>query len=280
MKKKHLSTIVLILVFFVGLSVLLYPTVSNYINSFHQSRSVAVYETDLAGLSEADYSDYLTRAQAYNQSLLAGKAHFISGAPVAEAYKSLLDVTGDGMIGYITIKKLGVQLPIFHGTAESVLAAGAGHLEGSSLPIGGAGTHTVITGHRGLPSAKLFTDLDKMEPGDTFTLNVLNQVLIYEVDQISIVEPEDESRLTVDPDKDYVTLITCTPYGINTHRLLVRGFRTQGAVEIRVAADAVQVDPVLVAPAVAAPMLLVLLVLLLTGSPGRKETKNSKPPRT
>lgn len=268
--KKHRSTIILIAVFFVGLSVLLYPTVSNYVNSFHQSRAIATYEENLASFTEEDYTASFRAAQAYNDALLNGEASFHSGAPLDGAYASLLSVTDDGEMGYVTIQKLGVQLPVYHGTAETILAVGTGHLEGSSLPVGGVGTHAVITGHRGLPSAKLFTSLDKLDIGDTFTVTVLNQTLTYEVDKISIVLPDDVSLLQIDPNEDYVTLLTCTPYAVNTHRLLVRGVRTDAAVEVRVAADAVQIDPVLVAPVVAAPMLLLLLLLLLTGRPGKR----------
>ncbi len=267
--KKHRATVILIAVFFVGLSVLLYPTVSNYVNSFRQSRAIAAYEENLSALTKGDYTAYFRAARAYNEGLLGGGAAFHSGAPQDGTYASLLRVTGDGEMGYVTIQKLGVQLPLYHGTAEANLAVGAGHLEGSSLPIGGVGTHAVITGHRGLPSAKLFTNLDKLDIGDTFTVTVLSQTLTYEVDKISIVLPDDVSLLKIDPDKDYVTLLTCTPYAINTHRLLVRGVRTDAAAVVRVAADAVQIDPVIVAPVVAAPILLILLVLLLTGTPGK-----------
>lgn len=269
--KKHRSTIILIAVFFVGLSVLLYPTISNYVNSFHQSRAIATYEENLSSFTEEDYNEHIRAAQVYNDRLENDSSSFRSGAPLDETYLSLLNVTNDGEMGYVTIRKLGVQLPIYHGTSTEVLAVGTGHLEGSSLPIGGMGTHAVITGHRGLPSAKLFTNLDKMEIGDTFTITVLDQTLTYEVDKISIVLPDDDSLLQIDPDEDYVTLLTCTPYAINTHRLLVRGVRTEAAVEIRVATDAVPIDPIIVAPMVAAPMLLLLLILLLTGTSGKKQ---------
>lgn len=268
--KKHASTIILIVIFFVGLSVLLYPSISNYIYQIHATHAVANYDQKLNTLKPADYTRYLSAAKAYNDSLLRHGAVFRDGEPVDKTYSSLLNLTGDGMMGYITIKKLGVQLPIYHGTSEAVLQSGAGHLEGSSLPVGGPGTHTIITGHRGLPSAKLFTDLDQMEVGDTFVITVLNQTLTYQVDKISIVLPQDVSKLAIVPGKDYATLITCTPYAVNTHRLLVRGVRTKNALELRVTADAMQIDPTIVAPIVAAPMLLVLLILLLTGSSRRR----------
>lgn len=270
--KKPDSNIILVAIFFIGLSVLLYPTLSNYYNSFHQSRSIAHYEEVLNSLSDQDYTAIFDAAKKYNEQLSKTGFHFENGEPVDQKYKSLLDMSGDGIMGYISIKKLGVQLPLYHGTSEAVLAAGAGHLEGSSLPVGGIGTHTIVTSHRGLPSAKLFTDLDKMEVGDVFVLTVLNEQFYYAVDKISIVEPSDQSLLGISPGHDYATLITCTPYGINSHRLLVRGVRTNIKEGPRITNDAVQIDPVLVAPVVAAPILLILLILILSGSSRRKET--------
>lgn len=267
--KKHYPTIILIVVFLVGLSVLLYPSVSNYYNSFHQSRAVASYDADMGKLTDTDTSAYLQTAETYNKALLQkGVSSFTLTDAEEQAYNQLLNVDGTGMMGYLTIKKLGIQLPIYHGTSESVLAAGIGHLAGSSLPVGGIGTHCVLSGHRGLPSAKLLTDLDQMEVGDTFTLTILHETLTYEVDQILIVEPEDVTALAIDPKEDYCTLVTCTPYGINTQRLLVRGYRVKTPQEIYVAADAVRIDPLMVAPAIAAPILLVLLIRLLVG-PGK-----------
>lgn len=274
--KKNLSTIILILVFFVGLSVLLYPPLSNYYNSFHQSRSIAEYEEDLAKMTEKDYTAILERAQAYNQKLFTQPAHYINGEPEGEEYRSILSVSSDGMIGYISIDKIGVQLPIYHGTSERILAAGAGHLEGSSFPIGGESTHAVLTGHRGLPSSKLFTDLDKIEVGDTFVVRVLDETLTYEVDQIRIVEPEETADLEIVEKKDYCTLVTCTPYGVNSHRLLVRGKRIENEQEgttLHVTADAIQVEPLLVAPLVAAPILLLLLIWLLISTRRKKSDR-------
>lgn len=270
--KKHRSTIILLAVFLVGLSVLLYPSVSNYYNSFHQSRAVASYDADMSKLTDTDVSSYLQAAEAYNKKLLKkGVSSFTLTDAEKEEYNSLLNVDGNGMMGYLTVKKLGIQLPIYHGTSESVLAAGIGHLTGSSLPVGGRGTHCVISGHRGLPSAKLLTDLDQIEVGDTFTLTVLHKVLTYEVDQILIVEPKDVTALAIDPDKDYCTLLTCTPYGINTQRLLVRGCRVETSKEVYVAADAVRIDPLMVAPVFAVPILMVLLIRLLVG-PGKSKS--------
>lgn len=265
MRKGRKTDLILILVFLAGLSVLLYPTVSNFYNSFHETRAIAAYETGLSSYTKEDYSAVLASAEAYNEALANGGTQtFESGEPVSSDYSSQLKVSDDGMMGYVTIAKLGVQLPIYHGTSDAVLAVGAGHLEGSSLPVGGIGTHSVLMGHRGLPSAKLFTDLDQLEVGDTFTVTVLDETLTYQVDNIAIVDPDDLDLLKIDSGEDYCTLVTCTPYGINTQRLLVRGVRTENAAEpVRVGADAVRIDPVLAAPAAAAPILLILLAVLL-----------------
>ena len=265
--KAHWSTLLLILVFLVGLSLLLYPSVSDYWNSFHQSRAIQSYVQAVADINDEDYQALLEAAQAYNQKIAQnGNNWKLSEEDLAE-YNSLLRVADSGIMGYIEIPKIQVYLPIYHGTDEEVLQIGVGHLEGSSLPVGGAGTHTVISGHRSLPSAKLFTNLDQLEEGDTFQLYVLDEVLTYQVDQILIVEPTELSDLQVEAGQDYCTLVTCTPYGINTHRLLVRGHRiennTQSAETLRVTADAVQIEPMVVAPLLAIPILVVMLVLLL-----------------
>lgn len=267
--KKHYPTLILIFVFLVGLSVLLYPSVSNYYNSFHQSRAVASYDSSMGKLTEQDVTDSLQAAEAYNKKLLdQGESWFTLTDSQETEYNNLLNMDGDGMMGYLSIKKLGIQLPIYHGTSESVLAAGIGHLAGSSLPVGGIGTHCVLSGHRGLPSAKLLTDLDQMEMGDTFSITVLHETLTYMVDQILIVNPDEVSSLSIDPNKDYCTLVTCTPYGINTQRMLVRGHRVETPDETYIAADAVQIDPLMVAPVIAAPILIVLLIWLLA-APGK-----------
>ena len=259
--KKNKSTIILILVFFVGLSVMLYPTLSDYVNQLHQSRAVATYAEDVDNLTDADYSAYFEAADAFNAQIAADPdaLYFPQRFPT---YESTLDVTGTGIMGYITIEKIGVELPIYHGTSDSVLQIAAGHLEGTSLPVGGASTHAVISAHRGLPSAKLFTNLDQLEVGDTFTITVLDRVLTYEVDNISIVLPTETDSLKVSEGKDYITLMTCTPYGINTHRLLVRGRRIttpDKLKHIRVTSDAIKIEPILTAPIMALALLLVLL---------------------
>lgn len=264
--RKHLSTIVLLFILFIGLSLLLYPTASDYWNSFHQTRAIATYAENVANLDNNQYDQLWEDARAYNQALpFRSNPYYLSEEQKAQ-YESLLDVSGLGVMGYIEIPEIDVSLPIYHGTEESVLQVAVGHLDWTSLPVGGESTHCVLSGHRGLPSAKLFTNLDKLREGDTFLLRVLDEVLTYEVDQILIVEPQETAALRVVEGKDYCTLVTCTPYGINTHRLLVRGHRmdnVEQAKTIRVTADAVQIEPLLVAPIVAIPMLLILLVLLL-----------------
>ena len=271
--RKHLSTIVLLFILLIGLSLLLYPTVSDYWNSFHQTRAIATYAENVAKLDNNQYDRLWEDARAYNRTLgLRSNPYYLSEEQKAE-YERLLDVSGLGVMGYIEIPEIDVSLPIYHGTEESVLQIAVGHLEWTSLPVGGESTHCVLSGHRGLPSAKLFTNLDKLREGDTFLLRVLDEVLTYEVDQILIVEPQETAALQIEEGKDYCTLVTCTPYGINTHRLLVRGHRIDNMEEaktIRVTADAVQIEPLLVAPIVAIPMLLILLVLLLLPRRRRK----------
>jgi len=275
--KKNRSNIILILIFLVGLSVILYPTVSDYINQKNQSRAVASYSEEVENLSDVDYQAYFDAADDYNRRLAETPDAFYRPEEVS-GYTDILDVSGTGIMGYITIPKIGVELPVYHGTSDGVLQVAAGHLEGSSLPVGGAGTHAVISAHRGLPSAKLFTNLDELEVGDTFTITVLDRVLTYEVDQISIVLPTETDLLQPVEGKDYVTLMTCTPYGINTHRLLVRGKRIENAENqkhIRVTADALRIEPIIVAPALAVPMLLVMLVVMLA-VPHLRKRKNQR----
>ncbi|MDD7772443.1 MAG: class C sortase [Firmicutes bacterium] len=274
-KKGNFITLLLVLVLLAGLSLLLYPSVSNYWNSFHQTRAIATYSEDVANLDQEKYDEIWKAAQEYNAALAEQGTIFSLNDAQRARYESLLDATGLGIMGYIEIPSIGCTLPIYHGTEESVLQIAVGHLEWSSLPVGGTGSHCVLSGHRGLPSAKLFTDLDKLTEGDVFVLRVLDEVLTYEVDQILIVEPKQTDQLEIVSGKDYCTLVTCTPYGINTHRLLVRGHRVDNieqANTVRVTADAVQIEPMLVAPIVAIPMLLVLLILLLL--PKRKKRKH------
>ena len=276
--KKHSGTILLVLIFFVGLAVMLYPTISDYINQRNQTRVVNSYAQQVDGLSDADYTAYFDAADVFNQEI-AADPDALYHADHFSTYSTTLDVTGTGIMGYITIEKIGVELPIYHGTSDSVLQIAAGHLEGTSLPVGGASTHAVISAHRGLPSAKLFTNLDQLEVGDTFTITVLDRVLTYEVDKISIVLPTETDELKIAEGKDYVTLMTCTPYGINTHRLLVRGHRVETPDQykhIRVTAEALKIEPIIVAPVMALPMLLILLIGMLLSTRKRKKTRGEE----
>lgn len=266
----------LVLVFLMGLSFLLYPTVSDYWNSFHQSRAIASYREVVSGLDDESYERYWKEAQAYNERLIGNKRRYQPTEEETEQYESLLNVSGSGIMGYLEIPSIGVFLPIYHGVEDTVLQVAVGHMEGTSLPVGGLGTHCVVSGHRGLPSARLFTDLDKLAEGDTFLLQVLDEVLTYEVDQIRIVEPKEAEFLEIEEGQDLCTLVTCTPYGVNSHRLLVRGRRIENQEQksdIRISADAVQIDPIHVAPAVALPVLLFLCIGVLIGKPGRKTRK-------
>ena len=268
MKKKNgnFTTLLLVLILLTGLSLLLYPTVSDYWNSFHQTRAIATYAENVAIMDQDQYDEIWAAAKAYNASLAERDNAFLLSDEQKEEYTRLLDVSGLGIMGYVEIPEINCSLPIYHGTEESVLQIAVGHIEWSSLPVGGESSHCVISGHRGLPSAKLFTNLDKLIEGDTFMLRVLDEVLTYEVDQILIVEPQETSPLKIEEGKDYCTLVTCTPYGINSHRLLVRGHRTDNVEEadaVRITADAIQIEPLLVAPFAALPLLAVLLVILL-----------------
>ena len=230
MKKKWMSrlmTLLIVVVFVAGLSFLLYPTVSNLWNQAHQSRAIATYTEQVEKLDDSSNKEMLKAARKYNKELLKKADHWKLSQKDKKKYESLLDVSGTGIMGYIEIPKIACSLPVYHGTDEGALQIAIGHLEGSSLPVGGKSSHCVLSGHRGLPSARLFSDLDQMEEGDTFILNILGHKLAYEVDQIKVVLPEEMSDLEIQEGKDLCTLVTCTPYGINTHRLLVRGHRVK-----------------------------------------------------
>ena len=279
--KRKLSTMLLILVFFAGLSLLLYPSLSDYWNSFHASQAVATYSEEVRNLNADKYDRLIREAREYN-AVLPGryKAFFLSESD-RSTYNALLDVNGTGVMGYIEIPTIQISLPIYHGTEDEVLQIAVGHLDWSSLPVGGEGTHCVLSGHRGLPSAKLFTNLDKLVAGDKFVIRVLDEVMTYEVDQILIVEPNDLSALAIEKGKDLCTLVTCTPYGVNSHRLLVRGHRVENeSEEIRVTSDAMEIDPLIVAPAVALPMLLALLFILLVSGKKKKSDGGKKNAKT
>lgn len=272
--KKHLSTIFLVLVLVAGLSLLLYPTVSDYWNSMHQSRAIATYSANVSSMSTADYNDVWQAATDYNWDMKSRGNRFLLDDEERETYETMLNVAGNGVMGYVEVPKIECRLPIYHGTNEAVLQVAIGHIEGTSLPVGGLGSHCVISGHRGLPSARLFTDLDQVTVGDTVLIHVLDETLTYLVDQILIVEPHDTTALAIDPACDYLTLVTCTPYGINSHRLLVRGHRIEteaGPVHVTVRDDAALVDEWVVMPFVAVPVVVVLLLYMLLFTGKKKE---------
>ena len=259
------STVILLILFFIGLSLLLYPSVSNYWNSKTQSEAIIDYEAMLAAYKPEDYSAIFEAADAYNRELEHLGYPLRDYPQIEERYWNTLDISGTGMMGYLTIPKINQELPVYHGTSEAVLSTAVGHFQGSSLPVGGDSTHSVVSAHRGLPTALLFTHLDRMEIGDTFTFTILDRVLTYEVDQIRIVEPNDASLIQIEPLKDYCTLLTCTPYGINTHRLLVRAHQVDASQKssIYVANEAYKVDPMIVMPGVAMPFVIGWLFYVL-----------------
>lgn len=265
-EKGRYTTLILIGAFFIGLFLLLYPSVANYWNAIHQTHVINEYQENITGISEETYANYFYEATDFNDRISARDDQlFMSDEEMAE-YNELLNVLGTGVMGVIEIPSIDVTLPVCHGTSDNVLQTSVGHLEWSSLPVGGPGTHCVLSGHRGLPSAQLFTHLDKLDKGDIFMLKVLNEVMTYEVDQVMIVNPEDVEELVLREGKDYCTLVTCTPYGINTHRLLVRGHRianTEKAISIQITADAVKIDPVLIVSGAGVPALVILMIIVL-----------------
>lgn len=276
MKKGNIPTVIIVLIFFAGLSLLLYPTFSNYWNFFRQSRAIATYAEEVAELDNNTYDEILSEADKYNKSLINNDERFFMTDEQLKQYESILNIAGNGVIGYIEIPSIDCYLPIYHGADESVLQIAAGHIAGSSLPVGGKGTHSVISGHRGLPSAKLFTDLNKVKTGDTFTIRVLDEALTYEVDQILTVEPQNIEALDIDENNDYCTLVTCTPYGINTHRILVRGHRIENTVNtdnVRIIADAQRFDSIVTAFVFSSPFIFIILLWLIIRA--RKASRNN-----
>ena len=271
--KKHLSSIIICFIFLVGVGLVLYPMISNYVNQKHSTKVIVGYNRYVANLNVEALNQDIAEAEKYNLALAQTPDAFYKPAMI-EGYQSTLDITGTGIMGFINIDKIGVELPIYHGVEKEVLQTGVGHLPGSSFPVGGSSTHAVLSGHRGLPSAKLFTDLDKLELGDVFTITVHDRVLTYVVDQIKIVLPTESEDLLVEKGKDYCTLLTCTPYGINSHRLLVRGVRDLGEAtktKIYVGNEAFRMEPLVVAIFLAIPlMILALTVLTLSDRSGRR----------
>ena len=280
-RQNRLGTVLAILIFLLGLGILFYPVASDLWNQHRQNQLISHYTQSTTTLAPEDHSALWEAAQEYNKNLSPTFRDAFTGRqlPAGDPYWGLLDPDGSGIMGYIEIPRISVRLPIYHGTSDSVLQIAAGHLEGTSLPVGGASTHAVISAHRGLPSAKLFTNLDQLEVGDTFTITVLDRVLTYEVDKISIVLPTETDELKIAEGKDYVTLMTCTPYGINTHRLLVRGRRVETPDQykhLRVTAEALKIEPIIVAPIMALPMLLILLIGMLISTRKPKKTRGEE----
>lgn len=264
--KKRITNLILSFLLLVGIGLLLYPTISNYWNSLVQSKAIATYVEEMNNIDNDEYQQLINEANEYNKKLLNNRTRWLMSDEDIKNYYNTFVVSSTGVMGYIEIPQINVSLPIYHGVSDEVLQVAIGHIEATSFPIGGKGTHCVLSGHRGLPSAKLFTDLDKMVVGDVFIIRVLNETLTYEVDQILIVEPDNIDGLEIDKERDYCTLVTCTPYGVNSHRMLVRGHRVENAIEekeIRIVAEALQIDPIMIAPILATPMLLVLLFILL-----------------
>jgi sortase A len=270
--KKHFITLLLVLIALAGVGLIAYPTFADWWNSFHQSRAVASYMEAVTDLDKEQYESILRSAEEYNEKLARKGFMWKLSEEEEKEYFKQLNVNDTGIMGYISIPKANVELPIYHGTDEAVLQIAIGHIEGTSLPVGGENTHCVVSGHRGLPSARLFTDIDKLVEGDHFTMSVLNKTVTYEVDQIRIVEPTDLSDLTLEKGRDYCTLVTCTPYGINSHRLLVRGHRVENEQgDALVVADALVIRPLFIAPFIGGPLLVILLVWMMLASRKRRK---------
>ena len=258
------SNFILSLMLLAGLSLLLYPSFSDYWNSFHSSKAISNYTQIVSDMDEEEYERILTEVYAYNASLLNRDNPYLLTDEMKEKYDALLNLDGSGAMGFVEIPCIDVEIPIYHTVEERVLQKAVGHITWSSLPVGGESTHSVLSGHRGLPSARLFTDMDKIIVGDNFYLHILNEELEYQVDQILIVEPKETEELLIVPGEDYCTLVTCTPYGVNTHRMLVRGHRiaSEEKSKVHVTSEAIQIEPIIVAPVVSIPMLLLLLIWL------------------
>ncbi len=267
-----LINVILVLIFLTGVGLLVYPSFSDWWNSFHQTRAVASYMEAVADMSSEENEKMWDAAMAYNDKLAETGVKYNLSKEELKEYNSLLDITGTGIMGYIDIPKIKIKLPIYHGVDDSVLQVAIGHLAGMSLPVGGKTAHCAVSGHRGLPSARLFTDIDRLVEKDTFTITVLDKTLTYEVDRIRIVLPHELQDLQMEQGKDYVTLVTCTPYGINTHRLLVRAHRIANlADDVRISADALKVDPLIVAPIIATSILAILLLWLILNNLSKKK---------
>ncbi len=278
MKKSSISTVLLVLILIAGIGITIYPAFSNWWNTKSQSEAIASYRESVEALDDDRYEMLIEEAEKYNKELAELNFPMIEYKQL-ENYYEILDITGSGIMGYVTIPQIGISLPVYHGTSEEVLNVAIGHLQGTSLPVGGEGTHAVVMAHRGLPSAKLFSDLDKLVTGDIFTITVLNETYTYQIDMISVVEPDDTEKLEIVSGEDYVTLVTCTPYGINSHRLLVRGKRIENieaaTMSNIVSADATQVDPMIVVPCIAGPLVIILIIVWLFGGKTKKPSKEA-----
>lgn len=278
--KKHLSSIIIFLILFAGIGILLYPMLSNYVNQRTSTKVISGYNKFVANLNVEELRSDIQTAEKYNLQLAQNPDAFYFPDLIA-GYDRTLDITGTGIMGYLDIEKIGVELPIYHGVSKEVLQVGVGHLPGTSFPVGGSSTHVVLSGHRGLPSAKLFSDLDKMELGDTFTITVHDRVLEYVVDQIKIVLPTESEDLQIEKGGDYCTLLTCTPYGINSHRLLVRGTRktdgSDGKVKVYVGNEAFRIEPLIVAIFLAIPLIVVAFTILTIGDRRGRGRKKRRP---
>ncbi|MBQ7715305.1 MAG: class C sortase [Clostridia bacterium] len=274
--KKKLTTIIPIIVFIIGLAIFLYPTIANYWNSFTQTRAIGQYAQAVDNLDDEEYEKMIEEAVEYNKAIAETGIRWKMSDAERETYEQTLNVGGSGMMSYIEIPKIGITLAVYHGTNDEVLTRSIGHIEGSSLPVDGESVHCILSGHRGLPSAKLFSELDEITDGDTFMIRTLNEVYTYEVDQIRVVEPSDLSELTLVKGKNYCTLVTCTPYGVNTHRLLVRGhlIETDDSREIMILAEALQIKTTYVALVIAVPVLILLTIVALAF---RKKPHESDP---
>ena len=276
-KKVSLLNVVLVLVMLIGLGIIAYPTFADWWNNFHQSRAIAGYVEQVAQMDPETFERMWKEAEEYNERLLHKSNRFVLSEEEKKEYESILDVTGNGIMGYIDIPKIDVSLPVYHGTDDEVLQIAIGHIEGTSFPVGGIGNHSALSGHRGLPSAKLFTNIDELKEGDRFLLQVMDRTLTYEVDQIHVVLPDEMQDLDFDEKQDFSTLITCTPYGINTHRLLVRGHRVATeTLDVHFTAEAMRLEPILAAPMLASPFLLLMLLVLLGSTRGSKNGKNKR----
>lgn len=261
--KKNLPNIILAIFFIIGLCIFLYPSVSDLVNEWAQDREVSQYESKVSELSYDIYEKMIFEAQEYNKSLV-GKNLLSNNENIENTnYKKILSIENTGVIGYLKIPKINVKLPIYHGTDASILQIGVGHLEGSSFPVPGETVHTVLSGHTGLPSSKLLTDLVELEVGDTFSIVILNQIYTYEVDQILVVEPDQTDALELIDGKQYATILTCTPYGVNSHRLLVRGFLRDNIVNVDVSSEAVIIDSNIIVPIIAVPLIVILFIVMI-----------------